>query len=199
MPQLPVITVVTPWLILHSINGLLSSARSSWVWVSTNPGASARPLAAISRAPFNAARSPIATMRSSLTARSPRTPGLPLPSISNASRMMRSGWAVVSGGMGTPGRERDSRRLLKTLRVIPGRREAARPGMTSRVFQSRPGRRLPLLRPGNLRGGDHGLPLHDVGLDALADRLGRAGLRVDALNGQRLLNVRRGHGCQYGG
>ena len=53
MPQLPVITVVTPWLILHSISGSLSSARSSWVWVSTKPGASARPLAWISRAPFS--------------------------------------------------------------------------------------------------------------------------------------------------
>ena len=51
MPQLPVMTVVTPWLILHSISGSLSSARSSWVWVSTKPGASARPVAAdLSRA-----------------------------------------------------------------------------------------------------------------------------------------------------
>ena len=52
MPQLPVMTVVTPWLILHSISGSLSSARSSWVWVSTKPGASARPFARISRAAF---------------------------------------------------------------------------------------------------------------------------------------------------
>ena len=91
MPQLPVTTVVTPWLILHSISGSLSSARSSWVWVSMKPGASARLCAAISRAPFSCDRSPIATIRSSFTARSPRFAGAPLPSIRRALRMMRSG------------------------------------------------------------------------------------------------------------
>ena len=58
MPQLPVMTVVTPWLILQGSSGSLSSARSSWVWVSIKPGASARPFAEISWPALTVARSP---------------------------------------------------------------------------------------------------------------------------------------------
>ena len=48
MPQLPAITVVTPWLTRrHGAVGQ-SMARSSWVWASMKPGASTRPRASTS-------------------------------------------------------------------------------------------------------------------------------------------------------
>ena len=170
MPQLPVITVVTPWLILHAISGSLSSARSSWVCVSMKPGASARPFAGDLAARLSAEqRSPIATMRSSFTARSPRTPGLPLPSISSASRITRSGCEVTLGGM--PCSEEKP-----VASLAPER----------------------LLRARDLGRRDDLFPFDDVGLDALGDRLGRAGLRIDALDLHRLLHVRRGHDRQHG-
>ena len=50
MPQLPTTTVVTPCDILHSMHsGPHSTARSSCVWASMKPGASALPVATISR------------------------------------------------------------------------------------------------------------------------------------------------------
>ena len=46
-PQLPVTTDVTPWLTFGVMSGPDSTARSSWVWASMNPGATTRPEASI--------------------------------------------------------------------------------------------------------------------------------------------------------
>src|SRR5215213_8621492 len=55
------------------------------------------------------------------------------------------------------------------------------------------------LPAGDAGGGDHVLPFDDVGLDAFDDHLRRAGLRIDALDRQRLLSFRRGHRRQHRG
>ena len=69
MPQLPTTTVVTPCDILHSMHaGPHSTARSSCVCASMKPGASALPVATISRSALPAPRSPTAAMRSPVDA-----------------------------------------------------------------------------------------------------------------------------------
>ena len=91
MPQLPTTTVVTPCDILHSMHsGPHSTARSSCVCASMKPGATALPVATISRSPVEALRSPTATMRSPVTPISAWKRGLPVPSKTVASRMIRS-------------------------------------------------------------------------------------------------------------
>ena len=77
MPQLPVITVVTPWLAFAAMSGVASSARSSCVCTSIKPGATIMPATSISRAPAVLATSPIAAMRSPATATSARNRGPP--------------------------------------------------------------------------------------------------------------------------
>ena len=91
MPQLPTTTVVTPWDILHSMqDGPHSTARSSWVWASMKPGATALPVAITSRSAAMPLRSPTATMRSPVTPMSARKRGAPVPSNTIASRMIMS-------------------------------------------------------------------------------------------------------------
>ena len=91
MPQLPTTTVVTPCDSLHSMQaGPHSTARSSCVCASMKPGASAIPSASISRSAAAAPRSPTATILSSVTPTSALKRGLPRPSNTVASRMIRS-------------------------------------------------------------------------------------------------------------
>src|SRR5204863_178249 len=77
MPQLPVMTVVTPWLALAAISEA-RSARSSCVWTSIKPGAMTSPDASISRAPLLFATLPTAAMRSPVTATSACRRGPPV-------------------------------------------------------------------------------------------------------------------------
>ena len=80
-PQLPVTTVVTPWLTLHAIPGSERTARSSWVWVSMKPGETTSPLASISRAARIRSSRPTAAIRSPATATSAVRRSAPVPSI----------------------------------------------------------------------------------------------------------------------
>src|SRR5262249_10948450 len=84
------ISVVTPWRTLLSAFGLIGRVKSEWVLMSMKPGATARPSASITRIAVAARRGPIAAIRPSATARSPATPGLPLPSISMPLRIRMS-------------------------------------------------------------------------------------------------------------
>ena len=91
MPQLPTTTVVTPWEDLQSMHsGPQRTARSSWVWASIKPGATALPVAMISRSAEAEPRSPTPLMRSLVTAISALRRGAPVPSKMVASRMIRS-------------------------------------------------------------------------------------------------------------
>ena len=89
MPQLPPITVVTPWLTLGAMAPSDSMARSSWVWASMKPGASTRPRASTSA---RRARRPgrHADDAPSSTATSPSKRGAPVPSTISAPRINRS-------------------------------------------------------------------------------------------------------------
>jgi hypothetical protein len=90
-PQLPTTTVVTPWLVLHVVQlGPQRTARSSCVWLSMKPGATARPVAITSRSALQPPKSPTPTIRSPLIPRSPVRRGAPEPSIRVASRMIVS-------------------------------------------------------------------------------------------------------------
>ena len=53
MPQLPTISVVTPWLILGVISGCVMQIRSSCVCTSMNPGATTRPVTSMIRSAAN--------------------------------------------------------------------------------------------------------------------------------------------------
>src|SRR6478735_1366344 len=87
-PQFPITTLVTPCSNLNSSFGLFRRAASSCACTSTKPGASARPCAAISRLPLGAR--PMNAMRSPSMWTSATRGALPLPSNSNASRILRS-------------------------------------------------------------------------------------------------------------
>src|SRR5690242_6929737 len=84
------ISVVTPWRTLLSAFGLIGSVKSEWVLMSMKPGATASPCASIVRVAVPSRCGPIAAMRPSATARSPATPGLPLPSINRPLRIRMS-------------------------------------------------------------------------------------------------------------
>src|SRR5215475_6162728 len=84
------ISVVTPWRTLLSALGLIGRVKSEWVLMSMNPGATASPCASITRVALSPRRGPIAAMRPSATARSPPTPGLPVPSIRRPLRIRMS-------------------------------------------------------------------------------------------------------------
>ena len=87
-PQLPMTTLVTPCSNLKGKLGVVSNAASSCACTSTKPGASARPLAAISRLP--AFPGPTRAMRSPSMCTSAIRGGCPEPSTTRASRMLRS-------------------------------------------------------------------------------------------------------------
>ena len=90
MPQLPVTTVVTPWLALAAISGVANSARSSWVCTSIKPGATTIPDTSTSRAPCARSTAPIAAIRSPAIATSARNRTRPLPSITSPPRKIQS-------------------------------------------------------------------------------------------------------------
>ena len=50
-PQLPTTSVVIPWRTVLWAPGLVWIDQSLWLWASTNPGQTRRPLASIVRAP----------------------------------------------------------------------------------------------------------------------------------------------------
>lgn len=84
MPQLPTTQVVTPSRTLNAMSGWRTAAKSSWVWVSMNPGARVRPVASIvddAGVSTGAIRAPsITTSRIS--------PGAPVPSMTVAPRIL---------------------------------------------------------------------------------------------------------------
>ena len=84
-PQLPVITVVTPWLAFAAMSGVANSARSSCVCTSIKPGATILPGDIdLARARRLGDASPTAAIRSPAIATSPRKRGPPVPSITVA-------------------------------------------------------------------------------------------------------------------
>src|SRR5690606_15475905 len=122
MPQLPVTTVVTPWLVFAAISPA-SSARSSWVCTSMNPGASARPCASITSRPCHPRKSPITVICPSVTARSPTVGGVPLPSNSSARWINRSqvdGSVMLRSAL----RRQDHENLLHVAPRAPAERRA---------------------------------------------------------------------------
>ena len=90
-PQLPVISVVTPWQILLTPAARPSKVTSEWVCTSIKPGAIVSPLASTSvRAPLSSDSSPTATITPSRTAMSASLAGSPVPSTSEAFLTRRS-------------------------------------------------------------------------------------------------------------
>jgi len=87
MPQLPVMTVVTPCESFGSIAGVRITAVSSWVCVSIKPGASARVSASMTADAVMLSDLPIATMRSPRRATSVTSGAVLLPSRTVALRM----------------------------------------------------------------------------------------------------------------
>src|SRR3954468_3687003 len=96
MPQLPPITVVTPWLTLGSMSGCESIRRSSCVCASMKPGATILPPASSSSfaLPFSF---PIAAILPPLTARSASKRSARVPSMTVPLRISRS---QCSGNLG---------------------------------------------------------------------------------------------------
>jgi hypothetical protein len=93
IPQLPTITVVTPWLTLGVILGVARTAWSSWVCTSMKPGATTRPATSISvTAGRSRGRSGLesAATRPSASARSAGRAGAPVPSTTWPPRRIRS-------------------------------------------------------------------------------------------------------------
>src|SRR3954447_23947075 len=88
-PQLPSTTDVMPC--QHELVpiGSHDSWASRWVWMSTNPGVTSRPVASISRAP-RSLTSPTIVMRSPSMATSARTGSAPDPSTTMPLRMTMS-------------------------------------------------------------------------------------------------------------
>src|SRR6516165_8988492 len=89
-PQLPVTTVVTPWLALAAISGVANSARSSWVCTSMKPGETILPATSISRAFAARVTTPTAATRSPIMAMSARRLGPPRPSTTSPPRRIQS-------------------------------------------------------------------------------------------------------------
>ncbi|CDK61519.1 hypothetical protein [Klebsiella pneumoniae IS10] len=81
IPQLPTITVVTPWLSFGKYSGMRITLISSWVCTSIKPGASTRPWPSITCSAATSSAGAIAIIRSPFTATSARYCGPPLPSI----------------------------------------------------------------------------------------------------------------------
>jgi hypothetical protein len=93
IPQLPTITVVTPWLTFGVIRGVLKTARSSWVCTSIKPGATTRPATSISWAASVSSFCSgleIAAIRPSAKATSASRAGAPVPSTTRPPRRIRS-------------------------------------------------------------------------------------------------------------
>src|SRR3569833_1480119 len=88
-PQLPSSAVVTPCQLTGVQLGSQPICASRWVWMSTKPGVTVSPSAAISRWPFSATL-PIAAILPSLTATSPVKAALPVPSTLRPPRMTKS-------------------------------------------------------------------------------------------------------------
>ena len=80
LPSAPTTMVVMPCRITDSARGSAASDESPCEWMSTNPGATARPRTSISVVPRTANAEPIAAIRPPLTATSISRPSLPLPS-----------------------------------------------------------------------------------------------------------------------
>jgi hypothetical protein len=80
-PQLPRISVVTPWWTLLSAPGWTISDSSEWQWQSMKPGATTRPSPSMRCCALSRDRSPTAVMRPSFHPTSPRKRGAPLPSM----------------------------------------------------------------------------------------------------------------------
>ena len=80
MPQLPVTTVVTPWLSFGVMAALSITAASSWVCTSMNPGASDRPEASTISSASMARSAPTAAITPEVIATSARTGAAPVPS-----------------------------------------------------------------------------------------------------------------------
>ena len=122
IPQLPLISVVTPWPTLLRARPSLSRVRSEWLCRSTQPGATTDPSASIlSRRPSRrSARSPIATIRPSSD-----------PDVGPASRCTRAvddGPARDQRGPGSaPSSSPVQRRRRSTRRPGPRARPAAGP------------------------------------------------------------------------
>ncbi len=134
MPQLPTITVVTPWLTLGAMSGAASSRRSSCVCTSMNPGATTSPRASTTRAAGSAPSAPTAVMRPPLTATSAARRGPPVPSMTVPPRSRRS-----TGGIGVP-IKRGGHRALAAL--PPGREACILSCIAGRGTQIGPVNRL---------------------------------------------------------
>ena len=94
-PQLPMTTVVTPRPTDGVAHGSHVSWASKWVWMSTIPGARARPCASTISLPAPTS-SPISAMRPSRTAMSPSTGPPPSPSNRRVFLITKSCIAYVS-------------------------------------------------------------------------------------------------------
>jgi hypothetical protein len=81
--------VVIPWRTSDSPLGSSQIVPSPWEWMSTNPGATASPLASISKRP-GASDLPISTMRPAAMATSAPAAGAPRPSKTTPPRMTTS-------------------------------------------------------------------------------------------------------------
>jgi len=102
IPQLPTMTVVTPWLIFGSMCGSERTIWSSWVCTSMNPGATILPLASSTSAPPCARSAPTSTMRSPWMRTSAAKRGAPVPSMTVPPRRSRTDDCVpIPDGMAT--------------------------------------------------------------------------------------------------
>ncbi len=90
IPQLPTITVVTPWEILGSISGVSMTLVSSWVWTSMKPGARVRPSASMMFEAVQGGDGPREAMRPFAMATSAIWASQPVPSSTFALRIMVS-------------------------------------------------------------------------------------------------------------
>ncbi len=76
----PVISVVTPCVIFEAARPSTSTKSSDWPSMSMKPGATTSPVTSTRVVAAARLRSPMATMRSPVMARSARTHGAPVPS-----------------------------------------------------------------------------------------------------------------------
>src|SRR5579862_858130 len=93
----PVISVVTPWVILLAARLSTSTLNSDWPCTSINPGATTSPFTSTRFFADALPKSPMAPIRSPLMPRSPATHGAPVPSIMRAFDRMKSNSACCAG------------------------------------------------------------------------------------------------------
>ncbi len=79
IPSWPMISVVTPCAVLFVMAGSKSATRSEWLWVSTNPGATAIPSASMIFSAAAPSRRPTAAIVPSFIPISRISPSLPSP------------------------------------------------------------------------------------------------------------------------